>query len=754
MAAEVFISYSSQNFEEVHGIVERLRGVGVSVWMDEGGIEAATLWSEAIVEAINDCKVLTIMVSGHSTDSPNVVKEVMLASESGKVILPVYLEEAEIPSRLKYQLTGIQHLEAFALSESGLIEELRRGLAINGVTVPGIESPSTVAPAKPPSHRRKKNGNSTRLLPLAAGCLIGVLIGWFAVGSGSRPTGISPALTTVYASISLPETAPLADASVIQYGASRPNIAMASDGSFFVYAAKNRMSTMLYKRKLDQDSVEAINGTEGGFAPFLSPDNQWVAFIADNKLKKVSLSGGSPQILTDAPNSVGGTWADDGLIYCTTNEAAEIFSINENGGESSKIEVKDNLQVEGYPGLLWPHALPGGRHLLVSSQLNPQKQFSVHLLNVETGESRQLVFNGGCPHYLSSGHIVYCRKSDLFSVRFDPGTPELVGDEQLVHEGVRTGGKYAGQFSVAKDTGTLVYLSGVFGRSGELTWVDRNGNEESLGLKERVFGTYNLSPKGDQLLAQVWEPTASVWLFDLENKLESIVEQSASDGFKGFPRWDADGDEFTFSSTEGELHEIFSRKLTNPASRKLIEGTPDTIKIEGVWTRDGKRYVYNHFTEDSKWDLSVFNKETGRHEPLMTTDKTEWGPRISPDDKWVAFTMDKTGGAYEVFVIPIDGGTPQQVSFDNGVEPVWTADGTELIYREAKKLVGRKLKNPNILSFREPYVIYEGNIMAIPGHSYDVSPDGQRFLVVKEVHQQGESRELKIITHWFSTFLE
>ena len=140
MAAEVFISYSSQDFEEVHGIVERLRGVGVSVWMDEGGIEAATLWSEAIVEAINDCKVLIIMVSGHSTDSPNVVKEVMLASESGKVILPVYLEEAEIPSRLKYQLTGIQHLEAFALSESGLIEELRRGLAINGVTVPGIEA--------------------------------------------------------------------------------------------------------------------------------------------------------------------------------------------------------------------------------------------------------------------------------------------------------------------------------------------------------------------------------------------------------------------------------------------------------------------------------------------------------------------------------------------------------------------------------------------------------------------------------------
>ena len=754
MAAEVFISYSSQDFEEVHGIVERLRGVGVSVWMDEGGIEAATLWSEAIVEAINDCRVLIMMVSGHSTDSPNVVKEVMLASESGKVIMPVYLEEAEIPSRLKYQLTGIQHLEAFALSESGLIEELRRGLAINGVTVPGIETTNPTTLAKPSSHRRKRNGNSTRLLPLAVGCVIGLLIGWFAVGNGIRSTETKPSLATINASVSLPETAPLADASVIQYGASRPNIAMASDGSFFVYAAKTGQSTMLYKRKLDEDLVEAINGTEGGFAPFLSPDNRWVAYIADNKLKKVSLSGGAPQILTDAPNSVGGTWADNGLIYCTIREGGLLFSINENGGETTLVKLHGRLQVEGYPGALWPHALPGGRQLLVTSQQNPQKRYSIHLLDIEKGESRQLVFDGGCPQFLSSGHIVFCRKADLFSVGFNLETLELEGAEQLVQQSVRSEGRYASQFSVAKDTGTLVYLPGVFAGSGELAWVDRDGNEFPLGLKERVYGTLNISPSGDRVLAQVWEPTASVWLIDLKRNLESIVEQSESNGYKGFPRWLPQGDGFTFSSSSGELHEIFSHKLEDSTSSKLIEGTRDTINIEGVWTGDGSRYVYNHFTFKSKWDLSIFNKETGSHEPLMTTDKTEWGPRISPDDKLVAFTMDKAGSAYEVFVVPIEGGAAQQVSLNSGVEPVWTADGKELIYREGKKLVGREVQKSPGLIFGEPYVIYEGDFLALPGHSYDISPDGKRILVVKEVYKQGESRELKIITNWASTFVE
>ena len=505
---------------------------------------------------------------------------------------------------------------------------------------------------------------------------------------------------------------------------------------------------MLYKRKLDENAVQAINGTEGGFAPFLSPDNRWVAYIADNKLKKVSLSGGAPQILTDAPNSVGGTWADNGLIYCTIREGGLLFSINENGGETKLVEVHDRLQVEGYPGVLWPHALPGGRQLLVTSQQNPQKRYAIHLLDVEKGESRQLVFDGGCPQFLSSGHIVYCRKADLFSVGFNMESLKLEGAEQLVQQSVRSEGRYASQFSVAKDTGTLVYLPGVFAGYGELAWVDRDGNEMSLGLKERVYGTLSISPSGDRVLAQVWESTANVWLIDLESNLESVVEQSESNGYKGFPRWHPQGDGFTFSSSSGELHEIFSHKLVDSTSSKLIEGTRDTINIEGVWTRDGSRYVYNHFTSKTKWDLSIFNKETGSHEPLMTTDKTEWGPRISPDDKWVAFTMDKTGGAYEVFVVPIEGGAAQQVSSNSGVEPVWTADGKELIYREGKKLVGREVKNSPSLTFGEPYVIYEGDFLAIPGHSYDISPDGKRVLVVKEVYKQGESLELKIITNW------
>ena len=120
MGAEVFISYSSLDRDRVMPVVESLRGSGISVWVDEGNIHAADLWSEQIVQAIADCRVMVVMLSSNSTDSRNVVKEVMLASEQNKALLPVYLEPAEIPAKLQYQLAGNRKpLTDFSLKRLG-----------------------------------------------------------------------------------------------------------------------------------------------------------------------------------------------------------------------------------------------------------------------------------------------------------------------------------------------------------------------------------------------------------------------------------------------------------------------------------------------------------------------------------------------------------------------------------------------------------------------------------------------------------
>ncbi|MBT5311110.1 MAG: TIR domain-containing protein [Verrucomicrobia bacterium] len=135
MSAEVFISYAARDRERVLGLVERLRKAGVTVWIDQVGIDVSTMWSQEIVSAIKGCKVMLLSISPHSTGSENVVKELALASERKKPIIPVYLEAAEIPETMEYQLAGIQRVEYFRENEDAAFKAMLRSLVKRGVHV-------------------------------------------------------------------------------------------------------------------------------------------------------------------------------------------------------------------------------------------------------------------------------------------------------------------------------------------------------------------------------------------------------------------------------------------------------------------------------------------------------------------------------------------------------------------------------------------------------------------------------------------
>ena len=110
MKPEIFVSYSREDQAQVFPIVEKLRERGLNIWIDQEGIHGAKLWSQEIVNAIESSKVFILFASAKAFHSKNVTKELALASESDKHILPVFLEDAEIPAAMKYQLAGIQHL--------------------------------------------------------------------------------------------------------------------------------------------------------------------------------------------------------------------------------------------------------------------------------------------------------------------------------------------------------------------------------------------------------------------------------------------------------------------------------------------------------------------------------------------------------------------------------------------------------------------------------------------------------------------
>ena len=133
-SAEVFVSYSRDDESRVFDLADRLRAAGVSLWIDQGGLDGATQWSEQIVNALESAKVLLLMVTESAVRSDNVAKEVVLVSERKGHILPVYLEPTVIPSTLKYQLAGIQHISYFKGDDPGAnLQAILRSLERIGV---------------------------------------------------------------------------------------------------------------------------------------------------------------------------------------------------------------------------------------------------------------------------------------------------------------------------------------------------------------------------------------------------------------------------------------------------------------------------------------------------------------------------------------------------------------------------------------------------------------------------------------------
>jgi TolB-like protein/Flp pilus assembly protein TadD len=166
--AEVFISYARSDKERVLALAGQLREAGVALWIDQSGIDGAAMWSEEIVNALENAKVLMLMVTENSVGSHNVVKEVVLASERKSHILPVHLEATRIPQGLKYPLAGIQHIEYFANDPSEGLKSIIRSLERLGVTLKKEVQPVAAgATASTAGHSMHSGTGATQDVPEA-----------------------------------------------------------------------------------------------------------------------------------------------------------------------------------------------------------------------------------------------------------------------------------------------------------------------------------------------------------------------------------------------------------------------------------------------------------------------------------------------------------------------------------------------------------------------------------------------------------
>ena len=336
-------------------VVNSLRASGISVWVDEGNIHAADLWSEQIVQAIADCRVMVVMLSLNSTDSRNVVKEVMLASEQNKALLPVYLEPAEIPARLQYQLAGIQHLELYGQDEQQVLDDLATGLVKRGVSRDGeaaVLQPTTVKRHERPKPKALAIEQSKNLAkPIAwvlAACavvLLSLLLGKTPPGDSVRST--ESGLGRIHLTLSIPKEYPMAKPMDMPFGAPWRKLAISPDGKNMVYVCVFNGERHLSLRSISENSFKLLKDSDGAFLPFFSPDGKWVGFVTENKLKKIELSSGLLKVICDAKNPyVGAAWGSDGMIYYGDSEGSFFYKVSENGGEPTVVTDKITTLIE------------------------------------------------------------------------------------------------------------------------------------------------------------------------------------------------------------------------------------------------------------------------------------------------------------------------------------------------------------------------------------------------------------------------
>ncbi|HYG81117.1 MAG TPA: protein kinase, partial [Pyrinomonadaceae bacterium] len=503
----------------------------------------------------------------------------------------------------------------------------------------------------------------------------------------------------------------------------------------------------LWLRSLDALDAQQLAGTEAGSQPFWSPDGRSIGFIAAGKLKKLDVSGGPVQTLSDAV-SVGGAWNRDGVIIFSRSSTEGLYRIPAAGGTPEPLTTLDKSRNEYVHA--WPHFLPDGRHFLYVAGASPREKSAIFLGSLDSKQTRLLLDVESSVSYAPPGYLLYAREDTLVARPFDADRLELTGEAVPVVKQIGfTLSNARAHFSVS-ETGTLLYRSSTAAADTQLVWFDRAGKQLDTVGAAGHYSDIRLSPDGKRVAFQRLDTekgASDIWLIELARGTTSrLTFDPANDGDAV---WSPDGSRVVFSSMREGLPNLYQKLSSGAGGEELLLKTEDA-KFANDWSPDGRHVLYNAMTRQSSdlWVLPLFGER--RPEPFVRTDFQESGGRFSPDGRWIAYTSDESG-RYEVYVqsFPASGGK-WQVSNGGGGSPRWRRDGRELFYLSADgQLMAVEVDgSSDTFEARLPVPLFKPRVGAISGDSpYDVAADGRRFLVNMPVEENAPA-PVTVVLNW------
>jgi Tol biopolymer transport system component len=498
------------------------------------------------------------------------------------------------------------------------------------------------------------------------------------------------------------------------------------DGQHFVFEATVDGRDQLIMRDMASTALAILAGSDGGVAPFWSPDSRSVAFFhPDGQIKQVLVAGGPARVIADTRLQGGGTsgtWRGDVILFGAANPAdGRIFRVPATGGAPTALATLP--WKAGQRPWVNPQFLPDGQHFLIARPGDP----TVYVASLDVpGQQKVLDDASSNGALFAAGRLFYLRPTGIFARPFDPERLEFSGMEVKLTE-------KRGSFSVSDD-GTIVYRAwGVI--PSTLTWFDRSGRATGTLGKAGLYQQVVLSPRGHRATVVRGGPQGSrnsdLWDVDL---VTGIFSRLTTDPARDTdPSWSPDERALVFTSERTGRSAVFIKDLVTGKEEPLVPFNESVVVDQ--WTPDGRFVMFRNLGK-AVYAMPVVGERTPRM--LADTTFTEDEVHVSPDGRWVAYNADESG-AWEVYVAAFPTFTSKrQISSGGGVQPQWRGDGRELFYLAPDgSLMSVRTDGRSGFMATRPERLFTTNIVPNSGiPQYAVTPDGQRFLAVQPAEGQ------------------
>jgi serine/threonine-protein kinase len=495
--------------------------------------------------------------------------------------------------------------------------------------------------------------------------------------------------------------------------------------------------------------VSAIPGTDGGNAPFFSPDGHWIGFNGRAGLMKVRAEGGRPLAITRA-NFGGAEWLTDGTVIYTPIYTEGLFRISADGRGARRLTTPDRAR--GELGHWWPDVLPGDRFVIFTAPRTPIDRSRVEVLDLQTHEVTVIVDGGFFGRYAATGRLLYIKGRRLFAQPFDPANARPTGAAVVLLDDVFTNDENACASFAVSNRGALAYIAEAVGNPPrELVWLDREGRRTPATSERRAYGSVSLSSDGRRAAVTLSEENPDLWTVSDRGTLSRETTSAISEAY---PKWSRDDRElfYVVSTPDHPNYELYRMDVGKPDSGRPIWDDHvgvDTFQI--AVSPDGRTLAF--VRQEPETGRNIYTRPLDGSAParaFRATRAEEQSPSFSPDGRWIAYESDETGRP-EIYVDPFGAsGEHMQITSDGGTEPVWAAQSREIFYRAGDEIRVVPTRLAKGFEFDAPQrflrVVAAGETRGM----FDVTPDGKRILAAT-IPEESRPRQINLLLDWATT---